>query len=144
VKTFSISIDIQAPPATAAAVMTGIERWHEWTSTITSIRRLDDGPLRVGSRAAVRQPRLPPATWTVTGIEPGRGFTWTTKSPGVTILARHFAEPAPGGCRATLSLEFSGPLGGLVARLTRGLNQRYLKIEAEGLKRRSEAGPASR
>jgi len=41
--------------------------------------------------------------------------------------------------RATLSLEFSGPLGPLVARLTRGLNTRYLALEAQGLKKRAEA-----
>jgi hypothetical protein len=140
VKAISLSVDIAAPPATVVGIIIDVERWHEWTSTITSIRRLDDGPLRVGSRAAIRQPKLLPATWTVTGIEPGRGFTWITRSPGVTVTARHFVEAAPAGCRATLALEFSGLLGGLVARLTRGLNERYLKIEADGLKRRSEAG----
>jgi hypothetical protein len=36
----------------------------------------------------------------------------------------------------TLSIEFSGPL---VARLTRGLNERYLALEANGLKARSES-----
>lgn len=136
---FSISIDIQAPPETVVGVMTDVERWPEWTATVTRVRRLEAGPLRVGSRTAIRQPRLPPATWTVTSIEPGRGFTWITKSPGVTITARHVVEPAPAGCRATLSLEFSGLFGGLVARLTRGLNERYLTIEANGLKRRSES-----
>ena len=138
-KTFSISVDIEAPAAAVAAVMVDVERWHEWTSTITSIRRLDDGPLRVGSRAAIRQPKLPPATWVVTSLEDGRGFTWITKSPGVTTSARHVVEPRANGCRATLSVEFSGWFSGLVAFITGRLNERYLGIEAEGLKRRSEA-----
>lgn len=141
-KTFSISIDVLAPAAAVADVMFDVERWPEWTSTVTSIRRLDAGPLRVGSRAAIRQPKLLPAVWTVTAIDPGRGFIWITKSPGVTITARHFAEPTPTGCRATLSLQFSGVLSSFVAALTRGLNERYLTIESEGLKRRSESGQA--
>lgn len=139
-KTFSISIDVLAPADAVAEVMFDVERWPEWTSTVTSVRRLDEGPLRVGSRAAIRQPKLLPAVWTVTAINPGRGFIWITKSPGVTITAGHFAEPTPTGCRATLSLQFSGVLSSLVAALTGGLSERYLKIESEGLKRRSESG----
>jgi hypothetical protein len=33
---------------------------------------------------------------------------------------------------------FSGWLGRIIARLMRGLNERYIAQEAEGLKRRSE------
>lgn len=136
---FSISVDIQAPPARVFAVMTDIERWPDWTATVTSVRRLDAGPLAVGTRAAIRQPRLPPARWTVTAIDAGRGFTWVTRSPGVVITARHAVAPTPSGSRATLSLDFGGLFGSFVAWLTGGLNRRYLGIEAAGLKRRSEA-----
>ena len=41
------------------------------------------------------------------------------------------------GSRATLSIRFSGLLGPLFARLTRKLNERYLALEASGLKERS-------
>ena len=37
-----------------------------------------------------------------------------------------------------LFLRFSGVLAGLLAYLTRGLNNRYLALEAKGLKERSE------
>ena len=120
---FEISIDIQAPPATVVGVMTDVERWPDWTTTVTSVRRLDAGPLTIGSRTAIRQPRLPPAVWTVTAIDANRGFTWITKSPGVAIAGHHIVEPTPGGCRATLSLDFSGLIGGLVARLVRGVGR---------------------
>ncbi len=92
----------------------------------------------IGSRARIRQPKLLPAVWRVTELEEGRAFTWVTRSPGVRVKARHHVEPTTHGARATLSLDFSGPLAPLVARLTRGLNERYLALEAEGLKARSE------
>lgn len=62
------------------------------------------------------------------------------------VTAHHRVAAAPGGSRVTLSIEYAGPMGWFVAWLTRGLNERYLKIEAEGLKRRSESRhpPAAR
>jgi uncharacterized membrane protein len=135
---FAISVDIAAPPTRVWSVMIDIERWHEWTTTVTSITRLDDGPLAVGSRARVRQPKLPRADWTITELNDGSGFIWETRSPGVTVVARHVVEPSAVGTRATLSLQFVGILGPLAAWMTKGLNTRYLAIEAAGLKRRSE------
>ena len=138
---FSIQVDIAAPPSAVLAVMMDVERWHEWTSTIRSIRLLDGSPLHVGSRALIRQPKLLPAKWRVVAIEPGRGFTWITRNPGSTITANHFVDPIPAGSRATLSLNFDGLFGGVIARLTRKINEEYLQIEAAGLKQRSEAAP---
>ena len=135
---FDKTIDIQAPPHVVWTVIRDIERWSEWTPTVTSIRTLDSGPLAVGTRPLVRQPKLLPAQWRVTEIEDGRSFTWITRAPGVLVTARHWVEAAAGGSRATLSLDFSGPLGPIVAHLTRGLNSRYLALEAQGLKQRAE------
>jgi uncharacterized membrane protein len=136
---YTVSIDIQAPPDRVWAIMSDIRRWHEWTPSVTSIRRLDEGPLRVGSRAMVRQPKVPPALWRVTEIEEGRRFSWVTGTPIARATGRHSVEPTPGGSRATLALEYSGLLGALVARLLDDINRRYLTMEANGLKARSEA-----
>ena len=40
--------------------------------------------------------------------------------------------------KATLSLRYEGFLGRLLARVTRGITNRYLEMEAKGLKARSE------
>jgi uncharacterized protein YndB with AHSA1/START domain len=137
---FTISLDIAAPPERVWAVVADVERWPEWTPTVSQVTRLESGPLAPGSRARIRQPRLPPAVWRVSELVPGRSFTWVNRSPGVRVIARHSVEPAGQGARITLSLDFAGILGPLVARWTRGLNQRYLALEAEGLSRRSREG----
>ena len=138
------TIDIQAPPDRIWTALSEIEHWSEWTPTVRSIRRLDAGPLAVGTRAIVRQPKLLPARWQVTEIEEGRGFTWITGGPGVLVTARHYVGGGACSSRVTLSLHFSGPLGAIVALLTRGLNARYLALEAQGLKKHVEAPVPSR
>jgi uncharacterized membrane protein len=138
-RTFEITIEIAAPPSRVWAVMSDLERWHEWTPSITSVQRLDDGPIRTGSRARVKQPKLAGSVFEVTTWNPDRGFDWVTKSPGIQGLGRHRIEPSPRGARVTLSVTFSGLLSGLVAMVFGGSTARYITMEAEGLKRRVEA-----
>ena len=136
---FRIEVEIHAAPALVWEIMRDVERWREWTPTVTSIRLLDPAPLRVGTRAVVRQPKLPPAKWRVTEFDELRkSFTWVSSGPGVRVIARHSVEARGEGSCATLSLRYSGALAGLFAYLTRGLNDRYLALEANGLKERSE------
>ena len=137
---FQSSIDIQAPANRVWTTLRDIEHWSEWTPTIISIRQLDPGPITVGARAIVRQPKLLPARWQVTEVLEGRGFTWITLGPGIHVAARHSVEGAANRSQVTLSLDFSGPLGPFFARLTRGLNERYLDLEARGLKKHAEEG----
>ena len=139
-RTFTTFIDIEAPPERVWAIMSDVERWHEWTPSITSIKRMDGGgPLAVGSRVLIRQPKLPPNHSKVTELDPAKGFTWVSRSPGVVATARHEIAPHGSGSRVTLSVHFGGMLGWFVARLVSGLTERYIQMEAEGLKRRSES-----
>jgi uncharacterized protein YndB with AHSA1/START domain len=135
---FSISVDIAAPPDRVWAVMSDIEKWREWTASVRSITLRDPGPLRTGSRAWVRQPKFPPAHWTVTDVSE-RSFTWISRAPGMVVTARHSVTPIGTGSRATLSLNFAGIFGPFFGRLTRDINNRYLAMEAAGLKRHSES-----
>lgn len=118
--------------------MYDVERWPEWTASVTSVRRLDEGPLRVGSRVRIRQPRLPTTTWTVTEVVAGESFTWVAAGPGFTTTASHRVRPDASGSVATLALNQAGAVGALVGGLTARLTHRYLDLEAAGLRGRAE------
>jgi uncharacterized membrane protein len=136
---FALTFEIDAPPERVWRVMRDVERWPEWTPTVTSVRPKKPGPFAVGSRYVIRQPKLPPALWQLTEIDDARrSFTWVTHSPGMVLHARHRVEETGERSRVTLSIEFSGFLGPLFARLTAKLNDRYLALEAKGLKARCE------
>ena len=135
---FTTSIDIAAPPNRVWEVMSDIDRWHEWTPSVSGVSRLRDAPFAVGTRAVVRQPKFPPAMWKITSIEPGRSFTWVSVAPGFRAVGHHAVEPTPTGSRATLSLTMHGVLGGFFGWLTKGITERYIGYEAAGLKARSE------
>jgi carbon monoxide dehydrogenase subunit G len=137
-RAFTTSVDISAPPDRVWDVMSGVTQWHEWTPSITSIDRLGSEPFGVGSKALVRQPKLPPAVWKVTAIEPGRNFTWTSGGFGIRATGSHIVEPTATGSRATLSVTYDGFLGGIFARMSERITQRYIEHEARGLKARSE------
>jgi uncharacterized protein YndB with AHSA1/START domain len=88
---YRIVVDIKAPPGRVFAVLRAVERWPEWTSTMTSVQRTDNRPFVVGSRVRVRQPKLLPAIWQATELDEPRKFTWVTRSPGVAVTGEHLA-----------------------------------------------------
>jgi uncharacterized membrane protein len=138
---FEATIDVTAPAQRLFEVYTDVERWPEWTDSVTSVERLDQGPLNVGSRARIKQPRLPAAMWEVTEVVAGHSFTWMAQSPGIITTASHVVTaPASGGpVRVTASLEQAGLLGPLLGFLTKKLTNRYLQMELRGLKAHCEA-----
>ena len=136
---FSAVAGIRASPASVWQVMRDVAQWPSWTTSISEVSVLDDEPLGVGSRVAIRQPGLPSATWEVTELEPEKGFTWVSRSPGVEVTARHQIEPTEAGSRVTLSVTYAGALGPLIGWLFRNKTDNYLLLEAHGLKRRTES-----
>jgi uncharacterized protein YndB with AHSA1/START domain len=107
------SIDVAASPGRVWEVLVDVERWPEWTDSVSSVRPLDAGPLAIGSRVEISQPRIPTGTYTVTALEPGRAFTWEQRRPGSTVSAHHECAPLPdGGTRVELRVVMSGAAGG--------------------------------
>lgn len=133
---YAYAEEIPADAGRAWQVLSDLPRWAEWTPSVRSAQLRTAGPLGVGSALRVRQPRIPPATWTVVSWEPGRSFAWESRSPGVLTRAEHTVAPTPGGCRVGLLLRQTGPLAGPVGLLYGGLTRRFLRQELAGLRAR--------
>jgi uncharacterized membrane protein len=133
-----VTAAIAAPAERVWAILSDVERWPTWTASVTSVQL--DGPLAVGAHARIRQPKLPAVTWTVTEVVPGRSFTWRSTAPGSRATGWHeITATGEGTCEVRLALEQAGPLGGLVGLVYRGLTQRYIQMEADGLAAASTA-----
>src|SRR5271156_4526548 len=133
------SIEIDAPLQLVWDVFSDVERWPEWTASVTSLVGQDGPALAVGRRFAIKQPGMQKLVWQVTEIDPGSSWTWVQRSPGVLVSARHYVIAQPGG--GTLvrqQLDQRGVLGALVGRLMVKKTKRFLELEAQGLKARSE------
>jgi hypothetical protein len=134
------SIEVDAPAATVWGVYAAVEGWPSWTDSVTDVTALDGAELAVGRRYAISQPKFPRLEWTVTSVDPGRGWTWEQRSPGGTTVAHHVVEPiGDGRTRVTQGVDQRGPIGVVVGVLARGLTRRYLDMESRGLKAAAEA-----
>lgn len=132
-------IDIDAPADLVWRVFSDVERWPEWTASVTRINPLDGPSLEVGHRFAIKQPRMPELVWAVTEVSAGTSWTWVQRSPGGLTTARHdVAARSDTTTRVEQRLDQSGPLGALVGLLMRSMTRRYLDLEAAGLKARCE------
>ena len=133
------SIEIDAPAQLVWAVFSDVERWPEWTASVTSLVARDGAGLAVGKRFAIKQPGMSKLVWKVTEIDPGSSWTWVQRSPGVLVSARHWVSAQPGGrTLVRQQLDQRGVLGALVGRLMVKKTKRFLELEAQGLKARAE------
>ena len=138
---FEISITISSSDERVWGVLTDVERWPEWSPSMTKVTRLDSGPFVMGSQARIKQPRLSPMIWTVTEMTPGWSFVWETKPPGLRLVAGHrLTSEGDGAVKVVLAVEQRGALGRILSPLTSRFVRRNVQMEAEGLKQRSEAG----
>ncbi|HYQ33875.1 MAG TPA: SRPBCC family protein [Lapillicoccus sp.] len=138
----SSTTDIAAPPQTVWNLISDVRHWPDLLpATVTSVRPLEpDRAEEVGARYVIEQPRIPRATWELTEWAPNQRFTWQSRTFGVTTTGSHVVEPLPaGGSRATLAIEWTGPLAAVVRLAYGKLTQRYVDIEGGNLKDRAEA-----
>jgi uncharacterized membrane protein len=131
-------IEIDAPAELVWGVFSDVERWPEWTASVTSLTAVDTPGLVVGKRFEIKQPRLPRLVWEVTELVEGASWTWEQRSPGGRTIAVHEVIANGDGTLVRQRLDQQGPIGALVARLMHGTTKRYLELEAQGLKARTE------
>src|SRR5665213_442288 len=85
----SSSVIIDVPALLVWDVFVDVERWSEWTTSITRITPLDGAGIEVGRHFEIKQPRLPSVVWEVTEIDNGVSWTWRARSLGNTTFASH-------------------------------------------------------
>jgi hypothetical protein len=132
------SVSIDAPADLVWDVFTDVEHWPEWTASVIQLTGLDGPQIAIGRRFEISQPRMPRLRWTVTELASATSWTWVQRSPGGWTSARHEVTATADGTVVRQELEQRGILGSLAGVLTRRMTQRYLAMEAHGLKARSE------
>jgi uncharacterized protein YndB with AHSA1/START domain len=131
-------IQIDAPPHVVWSVTTDVERWPEWTPTVTSVRRVGSEPFGLGSVTRIKQPAQPEAEWVVTAFENGRSFSWESRRPGLQFVGTHVISDDGAGTTNLLRVEATGLLAILLWPVLRRATQRALSAENAGLKRKAE------
>ena len=119
--------------------MKDVERWPEWTSSMSKVELLQPGEVQVGSKVKITQPKFPSAVWTVTKVEPNRYLEWRSTAPIIlTSTGEHRIDPEGNGCRLTLAIEQTGLLVPVLKLFYRKTILEYLGMESKGFKARAE------
>ncbi|HVD30704.1 MAG TPA: SRPBCC family protein [Methylomirabilota bacterium] len=135
---FEKTIEIDAPQQRVWDVLSDLEAWPPRIETVDVVKLLTPAPITKGSRVRLKQPKLPEGTWDITVWDAPSYFEWTQKTSGITSVAGHRVEAmGEGRARLTLTLDMRGFLIP-VALFYKGLTNRYMNLEAEGMKRAAE------
>jgi hypothetical protein len=136
---FEQSIGIDASQQRVWDVLIDLEAWPRRIETVDVVELLTPAPMGEGSQVRLKQPKLPEGTWAVTVWDAPSYFEWRQKSGGVTTVAGHRVEAlADGRSRLTLTLDMRGLLVPVFGRLYKDLTNRYMTLEAQGMKRAAE------
>jgi len=137
---FEESIDINAQKERVWDVLSDLEAWPRRIETVDVVELLTPAPMSKGSRVRLKQPKLPEGTWDITVWDAPSYFEWRQKSGGMTSVAGHRVEALEEGrSRLTLSLDMRGLLIPVVVLFYKDLTNRYMTIEAQGMKRAAES-----
>jgi uncharacterized membrane protein len=135
---FEKTIEIDAPQQRVWDVLSDLDGWPARIETVDVVELLTPAPITKGSRVRLKQPKLGEGTWDVTVWDAPSYFEWTQKISGLTSVAGHRVEAiGEGRARLTLTLDMRGFLIP-VALFYKGLTNRYMNLEAEGMKRAAE------
>lgn len=137
---FEQSVEIDAQPQRVWDVLSDLEAWPRRIETVDEVELLTPPPVAVGARVRLKQPKLPEGTWEVTSWDAPSSFEFRQQSSGVTSTAGHRVEALDDGrSRLTLTVEMRGLLVPIFGRIYRDLTNRYMAIEADGIKRAAES-----
>jgi uncharacterized membrane protein len=136
---FEKTIEIDAPQQRVWDVLSDIEAWPRRIETVDVVDLLTPAPITKGSQVRLKQPKLSEGIWDITVWDAPSYFEWTQKTGGITSVAGHRVEAlGEGRARLTLTLDMRGFLIPVIALFYKGLTNRYMNLEAEGMKRAAE------
>ena len=136
---FEKSIEVDASQQRDWDVLSDLEVWPRRIETVDTVELLTPAPFAKGSRVRLKQPKLPEGIWEITVWDAPSYFEWTQKTGGVMSVAGHRVEALDAGrARLTLSLDMRGFLIPVIGLFYKGLTNRYMNLEAEGMKRAAE------
>jgi uncharacterized membrane protein len=136
---FVKTIEIDTPQQRVWDVLSDLEAWPRRIETVDIVELLTPAPIAKGSQVRLKQPKLPEGTWDITVWDAPSYFEWTQKIDGITSVAGHRVEAlGEGRARLTLTLDMRGFLIPVIALFYKGMTNRYMNLEAEGMKRAAE------
>ena len=136
---FETSVEIEARQQRVWDVVSDLEAWPRRIETVDLVELLTPAPLTTGSRVRLKQPKLPEGTWEITVWDPPTSFEYRQRSTGMTIVADHRVEPlGEQRSRLTLTLAMRGLMVPF-AWFYKGLTNRYMAAEAQGMKQAAES-----
>ena len=136
---FEKTIEIDASQQRVWDVLSDLEAWPQRIETVDVVELLTPAPITKGSQVRLQQPKLPEGIWDITVWDAPSYFEWTRKTTGITTVAGHRVEAlGEGRARLTLTLDMRGFLIPVIALFYKGLTNRYINLEAEGMKRAAE------
>ena len=136
---FEKTIEIDAPQQRVWDVLSDLEAWPRRIETVDVVELLTPAPITKGSQVRLKQPKLSEGIWDITVWDAPSYFEWTQKTGGITSVAGHRVEAlGEGRARLTLTLDMRGLLIPVMALFHKGLTNRYMTLEADGMKRAAE------
>jgi carbon monoxide dehydrogenase subunit G len=134
---FSASVEINAMPEKAWALLNNVEEWPKWIPSLKKIEKVTGGPLGVGSRVLVVAKSLITVNllMIITEFVPGRRVVMEGKVLGVKMTRYYTLEPV-GQDRAKLTA--GGEVSGLLAFLVRRGGQKLSEEIVQALKKKVE------
>ena len=128
------STDIAKPPEDVFPYLFEPDLVPQWTTGLNGYERLDDGPLRTGSRFREQldvSGQHIDTELEITAFDPPRSAESRAEIRGIDVISTYTLEPSGGGTRLTQTVEAKG--GGLKGRVLIPVIQPHLerKLEAD-------------
>lgn len=133
---FSASVEINATPDKAWALLNNVEEWPKWIPSLKKIEKVTKGPMDVGSRVlVVARSLITVNLWmTITEFVAGRRVVMEGKVLGVKMTRYYELEPVNGRAKLTAG----GAVSGLLAFLVRRGGQKLSEEIVQALKKKVE------